>query len=407
MRPPMGVHDGDGRPDGRPEVEPAAEGAALVVVANRLPVDEVVTDDRPRVAPQPGRSGDGAAPDPGRGGAATGSAGPARPGRRRRRSSSTASGCTRAALARGGRPTTTRVSPTRPSGRSTTTPSRPRSSTGTGARRTAWSTAGSPRRPTGWRPPGRRSGCRTTSSSSSRRCCASAGRTCASGSSCTSRSRRSSCSCSCRSARRSSAGCSGPTWSASRARWPRRTSCTWPTTCSGCGGAGSAWTSTGARSGPAPSRSPSTSTRWSALIATPAVQSRADEVRMELGQPKTLILGVDRLDYTKGIQQRLRAYHELLAEGRLQHARDGAGAGRHPEPGAGGALRPPAGDGRAGGRPHQRRVQPGRRAGRALPAPVLRAGRARRALPGGRRDGGDAAARRHEPGGQGVRGRAR
>jgi trehalose 6-phosphate synthase len=54
------------------------------------------------------------------------------------------------------------------------------------------------------------------------------------------------------------------------------------------------------------------------LIATPAVRSRADEVRMELGHPKSLILGVDRLDYTKGIQQRLRAYHELLAEGRLE-----------------------------------------------------------------------------------------
>ena len=46
----------------------------------------------------------------------------------------------------------------------------------------------------------RPSGCRTTSSSSCRRCCASAGPTCASASSCTSRSRRSSCSCSCRSA---------------------------------------------------------------------------------------------------------------------------------------------------------------------------------------------------------------
>jgi trehalose 6-phosphate synthase len=54
------------------------------------------------------------------------------------------------------------------------------------------------------------------------------------------------------------------------------------------------------------------------LIATPDVRSRADEVRMELGQPKSLILGVDRLDYTKGIQHRLRAYHELLVEGRLQ-----------------------------------------------------------------------------------------
>lgn len=45
-----------------------------------------------------------------------------------------------------------------------------------------------------------------------------------------------------------------------------------------------------------------------------------DEVatlRAELGNPDSLILGVDRLDYTKGILQRLRAYEELLASGAL------------------------------------------------------------------------------------------
>jgi trehalose 6-phosphate synthase len=53
------------------------------------------------------------------------------------------------------------------------------------------------------------------------------------------------------------------------------------------------------------------------LVADPDVLMRADEIRAELGRPKTLILGVDRLDYTKGIQHRLNAYHELLTEGRL------------------------------------------------------------------------------------------
>jgi trehalose 6-phosphate synthase len=53
------------------------------------------------------------------------------------------------------------------------------------------------------------------------------------------------------------------------------------------------------------------------LIDTIEVRARADEIRAELGRPKTLILGVDRLDYTKGIQHRLHAYHELLADGRL------------------------------------------------------------------------------------------
>ena len=30
------------------------------------------------------------------------------------------------------------------------------------------------------------------------------------------------------------------------------------------------------------------------------------------------MLGVDRLDYTKGIEHRLKAYRELLAEGRVK-----------------------------------------------------------------------------------------
>jgi trehalose 6-phosphate synthase len=54
------------------------------------------------------------------------------------------------------------------------------------------------------------------------------------------------------------------------------------------------------------------------LVDSSEVRARADQIRAELGHPKTLILGVDRLDYTKGIQQRLGAYRELLAEGRLE-----------------------------------------------------------------------------------------
>jgi trehalose 6-phosphate synthase len=53
------------------------------------------------------------------------------------------------------------------------------------------------------------------------------------------------------------------------------------------------------------------------LVATPYVRSRAAEIRRELGDPKTVLLGVDRLDYTKGIERRLKAFHELLADGRL------------------------------------------------------------------------------------------
>src|ERR1700712_636211 len=47
----------------------------------------------------------------------------------------------------------------------------------------------------------------------------------------------------------------------------------------------------------------------------PTVQARAREIRAELGDPETMFLGVDRLDYTKGIDRRLRAVDELLADG--------------------------------------------------------------------------------------------
>jgi len=51
-----------------------------------------------------------------------------------------------------------------------------------------------------------------------------------------------------------------------------------------------------------------------ALARTPPVVARAAEIRASLGNPEILMLGVDRLDYTKGIRHRLRAYEELLQE---------------------------------------------------------------------------------------------
>jgi trehalose-6-phosphate synthase len=47
------------------------------------------------------------------------------------------------------------------------------------------------------------------------------------------------------------------------------------------------------------------------------VRKRAREIRHALGEPSIVLLGVDRLDYTKGILHRLRAYGELIDEGRL------------------------------------------------------------------------------------------
>ncbi|UYM06805.1 alpha,alpha-trehalose-phosphate synthase (UDP-forming) [Solicola gregarius] len=53
------------------------------------------------------------------------------------------------------------------------------------------------------------------------------------------------------------------------------------------------------------------------LARDPATEQRADEIREELGAPKHVLLGIDRLDYTKGLRQRLRAFGELLAEGSI------------------------------------------------------------------------------------------
>jgi trehalose 6-phosphate synthase len=47
------------------------------------------------------------------------------------------------------------------------------------------------------------------------------------------------------------------------------------------------------------------------------VTQRARQIRADLGNPRKIILGVDRLDYTKGIDVRLYALQELLNEGRI------------------------------------------------------------------------------------------
>jgi trehalose 6-phosphate synthase len=53
------------------------------------------------------------------------------------------------------------------------------------------------------------------------------------------------------------------------------------------------------------------------LANTEGVLARAAEIRADLGEPRHMLLGVDRLDYTKGIRQRLRAFGELLVDGRV------------------------------------------------------------------------------------------
>jgi trehalose 6-phosphate synthase len=53
------------------------------------------------------------------------------------------------------------------------------------------------------------------------------------------------------------------------------------------------------------------------LAASPGAAERAAEIRNDLGGPRTIFLGVDRLDYTKGLLVRIRAFGELLTEGKL------------------------------------------------------------------------------------------
>ncbi|MEO8694562.1 MAG: trehalose-6-phosphate synthase [Acidimicrobiales bacterium] len=58
-----------------------------------------------------------------------------------------------------------------------------------------------------------------------------------------------------------------------------------------------------------------------AVATSAATQRRARELRLQLGRPDTVLLGVDRLDYSKGIDQRLLALQQLLRRGALDPAR--------------------------------------------------------------------------------------
>jgi alpha,alpha-trehalose-phosphate synthase [UDP-forming]/trehalose-phosphatase len=58
-------------------------------------------------------------------------------------------------------------------------------------------------------------------------------------------------------------------------------------------------------------------TSYIELARRPDVQERARQIRESLGNPKRIFLGVDRLDYTKGIRHRLKAYGELLQDDKL------------------------------------------------------------------------------------------
>lgn len=56
---------------------------------------------------------------------------------------------------------------------------------------------------------------------------------------------------------------------------------------------------------------------FQALADSDGVKEESEQLLEELGNPKHVLLGVDRLDYTKGLRQRIRAVGELFEEGRL------------------------------------------------------------------------------------------
>jgi trehalose 6-phosphate synthase len=53
------------------------------------------------------------------------------------------------------------------------------------------------------------------------------------------------------------------------------------------------------------------------IALEPATEERAAAFRRDLGDPEIVLLGVDRLDYTKGIQQRVKAIAEMFEDGTL------------------------------------------------------------------------------------------
>ncbi len=57
------------------------------------------------------------------------------------------------------------------------------------------------------------------------------------------------------------------------------------------------------------------------VAAGRATRQRMSRIRARLGDPEVILLGVDRLDYTKGIGLRLRAFAELLESGQLDPER--------------------------------------------------------------------------------------
>ncbi len=216
--------------------------------------------------------------------------------------------------------TTTRASPTTRCGRSTTTSSCPAS-----FHRDWWSSyqtvnqrfAEADRRGGGRGCP--RVGAGLPAPARAGPACASCAPTCGSAGSTTSRSLRSSSSPSCRGARSCSTASSGPTSSASSAQADSRN---FVRACRQLLGRPHEARHRHRRGQPPPGargRHPDLRRLQGPRGARPAAGRHGARPRdpRSLGDPEVLMLGVDRLDYTKGIRHRLKAYEELLSERRV------------------------------------------------------------------------------------------
>ena len=116
----------------------------------------------------------------------------------------------------------------------------------------------------------------------------------------------------------------------------------------------------------APFPSPSTPPHSTSTARDRDIRRRAREIRAELGNPRKILLGVDRLDYTKGIDVRLKAFSELLAEGRVKRDDTVLVQLATPSRERVESYRDAAQRHRTRGRPHQRRIRRGRPSGGAL-----------------------------------------
>lgn len=124
-------------------------------------------------------------------------------------------------------------------------------------------------------------------------------------------------------------------------------------------------------------------TAFKAAAEDPASVRRAADLRKRLGN-KILLFGVERLDYTKGIPEKLRALEVLLAVEKGSTATRRVRAGRAPEPRARSRISKAASEGRARSRAAQWAFhRAGTRRAVPIPSPVGQPAPAHGVLPGG------------------------